>query len=824
MRFSSSITLPQARGIRERPITLELMDYSSACSDFAKITLPAKAGVRKREFSLEVTVAALPDSVAKITLPQSRGVRERAITLELLPIGLCAQGVSWCTCFTGSISGEAGFDEFSQTIDFEISGQDVGTQPPPTSGAVYYDSLLSETHRFTLQKNFTFYRDPSQDHKLDMFFNETKTVSGVVGSSTSSRNSTLSAVVYKKTETKIRQRGNMFYGKAWWLGSALEMPEEKQGLRLLPGSLRTLNDYYYSGIVPGMEDRLYTEDPDQYGPNKQTSAGTYRESKFLTELSDEDDTTKQYRVDGEILDLFAIVQICDFYSPADVFIDGERVESPKFSKTVKYLQGEGVQVEYEDGVPYVDNNPGQNFRVYLDLLGIEGSTSFYKNLYRRTQEITMQKVQGSWRTWKNAEVTQRISGSPGPDDVNLSSFRTHFPNVSGNPSVGNFLIPVTENTWYFTLELGIHEGPVYDKELKEFYKTGTFDDDGYSNNRPWIEEVEVNVLSGTRYGPVTQNMEEPHWYAGWGLYLKCSSDGRSYGPYMVSDHLKKYIQQDRLSPYTRIFSYNFKEEDIDTTVEADVEKLEELIKDFNLTPQEVSFQKPQTKSLVSGPVFQADLGYDAHIPWSRPRKLKSVGWQKYHDMDSWINGHPFGLSISKGTCKKMPEGEFPYLKIFAWIMDPDGDRYGGTAYFVLDWSFEEGKWVGQQNRIGKQKRIWNGSWTETEPETSKIELSKESNREWKLEWKKVEPLKQIETYRVIYQHGYGLKDENDNDITLPDSTTIVYDNRSNPQGNWHVGADSSQPLVFSISAVPPTCPEYNDQALCPPALARNKSE
>lgn len=829
MKVSGKITLPQKNGVRDSDIVLQLVDYGSTCGNVATVELPEKAGIREHPLPLELTAIGTPPAIGKVTLSKKTGVREHDLPIELTSIGCAGGGISWCTCFPGSVTGAADFSEYQFTLELTLDGQENPSAPSFTNQ--YYISHRSSKETIKRYGAKTVYRDPTQSQYKRSTYTSTETTSGSStsgGPNTTEEKSYDDFYVHKATKASIQQRGNMFYGLPWWMGSALEMPLEFGGTTYTGhySDLYTLNDYYYNGIVPGAPSGSYTTTDER---DTETVAGTFRHSWALN-LSNTRDTTKQYRVDDEIINTRDIIQICNFYSPADVYVDGERVTTnPKFTKT-QVMPDSGLVIEYQDGVPkrsgYWSGDPSG-----LDITHLGyGDTYAWLSHSKSTRHTTKRRYRVSgnyvWRTWVDHKTSGSLNTPLQAGEVYMnyannfgSGFTSGATQPTGNPNESDFLIPVTENTWYFTIELGIHEGPVFHQDTYNKYKNGSADtpEDLYTTE-------EVNSVNSNYWS--TTPSPDPAWYAGWGLYLYCSSSGQRFGPYMVTDHLSKYVQREQTGGMGWTWNYYWwKEENIDTSVEADVKKLENFIKDLNKTPQEVSFKKPEVKYAVPGAgVLQNHFEEWGRVPHSRPNKYKSVQWEKFYDLNSWIGGTPFGLSIQKENCKKMPPKEYPYLRIFLWLCDDDGARMGGDAYFVLDWSFEEDKWVGQQNRVKKQKRIWSGSWTETEPSSlSKIEVSKQSNEKWFLKWEKVDPLKQVEQYRVIYQLGYGLKDKDDNDIVVPESVQITKES-GEPSGPWHENDDNNERRYFILSNVNPNCPNYNDASLCPPAKAQQKKE
>ena len=250
--------------------------------------------------------------------------------------------------------------------------------------------------------------------------------------------------VHKATRASIQQRGNMFYGLPWWMGSALEMPLEVGGT-VHGNELWALNDYYYNGIVPGAPSGSYATTSER---DTETVAGTFRHSWALN-LSNTRDTTKQYRVDDEIINTRDILQICNFYSPADVYIDGERVTTnPKFTKTIVLPDSSTDFVEYEDGVPV----RAGYFRSPVSLDGT-GSGSWWglvrheKSTRHTTKQRTGRPGSYGWRTWVDHKTKGSLDSPFVSGDVYNSYSGTYGSGFtpggtppSGNPNKSNYLL------------------------------------------------------------------------------------------------------------------------------------------------------------------------------------------------------------------------------------------------------------------------------------------------------------------------------------------------------------------------------------------------
>lgn len=879
MRFSSKVELPKVDGIRERPIVMELLDYSSTCGVFAKIEFPRDEGIRERSIPLELTVASLPESFAKIELPREDGIRERSIPMELVPIGGCG-GLSWCTCFSANISGSANFGDFyvnKSLTQTDIGGSDMNDYPKPSD----WRSLgYNESNTTT----YSWWRST-------FFFPETLAHWQEPGNSFNNK------ILVVPTTASVQQRGNYFYGSPWWLGS--EKDVMNRGFHPI-----WYTEFGYKGKKSGSTDAPNTRSLDEARlyDVEDINGERYRGGGYFTDpyahqsnpqtLFSPLHKQEKIKLDDEPVDFSEFSMLCNFYSPADVFVTprggtAQRAENdlnPKFAlggaKYPTFTHENGftssdpyIRGHYGHGytasgfsTPLVGRGAKASYQSQSTSFSINNSGSYRWNSSGGVRAVTQEDIDdggvSEFDFQGNANLgTMRAFGEyeflPGFSE---SESTTNFPNnlepqgiaesyMDEQYLMADRLEALTENTYYFILSLGHHFRPIQKEK-----------------------DSENNTIAGG------YALEE-YLGTGWGLYLVGHLG--VYGPYQYTDHLSKYFESTpradtfyykapvkdfadnfwnatvdlpRNTEFTNQDDYLLKEKILKSDVKDDVSWLTDLISDFNKTPQELGFIKvfPENDYVLTD-IF-SQFVTNSFNPGGNADTTNTTVYEeeeKYFD-NNWIESTPFGLSIPQSRCEKNPPVDFNYLQVFVYLHDEDGIQYQENNWVRLDWSFTEGKWRSMQDHFFPQNtwRKYNGGWDQGVINNdiqlpmrywdsnyfSDLTLEKEGS-EYVLKWRKGSddiiimksssgtgtPFRTPLERR--FQNHFYHKDQYDELREMPASIQLR-EERLEVDGEWRKDPTNPQiqnNLLFTLSIVNPRCPEPESKLRCPPIEAKHKS-
>lgn len=815
MKVSEEVVLSAKPGIRDQDLRMELVDYGSTCGKTASIELPQEDGVRDQNLKLELIPIGTPTNTAAVTLPQKDGVRDQDLKLEFVPVGCDAGGLAYCTCFPGTVSGVGNWGDFNH--QFSQSFNDSYARSTPSYRPRSYWSKYSFKDRRTY-----FHGSCSHIHTNGWFtFNQQSVGNGSTTDPAWSESwndkTTRTQYWMQNTNSTIKQRGNQFYGTPWFLGSDLEMnysmhfdvqhgfDSNDVGVWVGPSFFKF--DDSRVGLSDSRDTRNYQTDRDD---NERYVGGGFSGFGYK---STEFNQLNNITLDGEDLDITHIMQMCDFFSPADLIIDG----------TILNENTSGYS-----SIKHGWNDPSNwSSSTYNTWDGLGTANHLVKSVW--SEKVETKK----WHNETDAYIvgnTRKMSSTETDAPTEAYQLVTPDEGFLGYEEMRHWrLTPVSHNSYCFVIHLGIHYPKRY--EARGFSITqnnGTIDDGNNLSNRK-----EVNAV---------QLLDPDNFSVGWGLYLVGCE--QVYGPFSVSGHLTKYFEEVPSDMWRgheneagNYVNHALKEKLLLSDNEDDVKFLEDFIKDINKSPQEVSFTQVEPRKELEDDIFQSEY-YDYQPNGDDANDNQQYKWAKhtqYYDSD-WLGDRPFTLSVQKARCELMPPTTFPYLRIWVYaIPDPSGDDYMKSGSFVrMDWSFTNEKWQGQQEPPTTNLRKYKDRGYEDTPvpedKLSKMTLEYKDEK-WIFEYKKGEG-KIIEhnghsgwgyygDNKEYYNHYYELRYTDRSEAPLPDSIEIT-EERASPLGGWYADGDTDTPMLFRISGIDPDCSASEDPDICPPLIARHK--
>lgn len=790
MKVSEEVILPEKPGIRDQDLRMELVDYGSTCGKTASIELPRTLGVRDQPLKLELSAIGTPTNIAAVILPKKPGIRDQDLKLELVPIGCDSGGLSYCTCFVGTVSGVGNWGDFNHSYSQSFS--ESWTEGPPSYGNSYWSS-----YSLTTSKTYS-HSSTSHIKTTDwLLFNSTDNGSFSDASGSGSYSNPGSDEYWmRNTQSVIRQRGNQFYGNPWFLGTDLELNYSLnfnvQLTKNLDNGLFIGNSYFLNKRIGLSDERKYQTD---YNRNERYLGGGFSGTRSAV-LSSQNKIT----LDDENLDFTSFISTCDFFSPADLIIDGVTLDED----TTGYSSIKHGFMGYGNGL-------GSSYRTWDGLAQSQGIKS------SSGSEVisTMKKV------WPSDDWV------PGPTNTwsgNVKDMPDDAYWIADGFIENNGLVPVSHNSYCFVLHLGIHIPHKYEAEdsVARPQTNGTIDD------ADLFAKMSVNY---------TQVPDPDNFSVGWGLYVVGCE--QVYGPFSVSGHLTKYYEEVPDTYYRSLkndsgayVKHELKEKILLSDNEDDIDILETLIEDFNKSPQETAFTQVQPRKELGGmPIFQSQH-YDFESIGGTPTRYKWAVHTKFYDTD-WLGDQPFNFSAPKKRCEHMPPDTCPNLRLWVYALDADGATYPRGGVVRMDWSFTNQQWQAQHENPATFLERWkDGSYIDTpvpEDLLSSITLKLDDD-EWVFTYVNGGNKTfnhNTDRYGRDFEynnHFYNLRDDDNAPAPLPLSRDLKEkkEDRASPIGNWHLDGDKDKAKLFKISDIDPDCDTPFDSDLCPPLIARHK--